>query len=81
MWDNRGMPKRSSKRDDFQNALRVVEEAIGQPLAKNPAAVALGRRGGLKGGIARAAKLTADERKAIAQRAAKTRWAKGKKKV
>jgi hypothetical protein len=43
--------------------------------------VALGRRGGLKGGIARAAKLTADERKAIAQRAAKTRWAKGKKKV
>jgi hypothetical protein len=75
------MPKRSSKKDDFQNALRVVEEAIGQPLAKNPAAVALGRRGGLKGGIARAAKLTPDERKAIAQRAAQTRWAKGKKTV
>ena len=55
-----GMPKRSSKRpDDFQNALRVVEEAIGAKLKKNPAAVALGRRGGLKGGKARASKLTA----------------------
>jgi len=73
------MPNRSSKQDDFQNALRVVEEAIGQPLAKNPAAVALGRRGGLKGGPARAAKLSPNRRKAIAQRAAKTRWAKGKK--
>jgi hypothetical protein len=45
---------------------------------KNPAAVALGRLGGLKGGNARAAKLSADERKEIAQRAAKQRWANRK---
>jgi hypothetical protein len=69
------MRKRSS-RDECQNALRVVEEAIGQPLAKNPAAVALGRRGGLKGGPARAAKLTQEQRTAIAQNAAKERWKK-----
>jgi hypothetical protein len=73
------MPKRSSvKRDDFQNALRTVEEAIGSSLGKNPAAVALGRQGGLKGGKARAKKLTAEQRTAIAQQAAKTRWAKDK---
>jgi hypothetical protein len=41
---------------------------------KNPAAVALGRLGGLKGGKARAAKLTAEERAAIARKAAKRRW-------
>ncbi len=70
------MPKRSSKPDSFQNALRVVEEAIGGQLKKNPAAVALGRRGGLKGGKARAGKLTAAQRKEIAQKAAKARWAK-----
>jgi len=40
------MPKRSSKPDAFQNALRVVEEAIGGQLKKNPAAVALGRAWG-----------------------------------
>jgi hypothetical protein len=71
------MPKRSSKKaDTFQNALRVVEAAIGGQLKKNPAAVALGRRGGLKGGKVRAGKLTAEQRKAIAQKAAKARWAK-----
>jgi hypothetical protein len=42
---------------------------------KNPAAVALGRLGGLKGGNARAAMLSPAERKEIAQRAAKQRWA------
>jgi hypothetical protein len=73
------MPKRSSaKRDDFQNALRTVEDAIGSSLGKNPAAVALGRQGGLKGGKARAKKLTAEQRKAIAQQAAQARWAKDK---
>ena len=41
---------------------------------KNPAAVALGRKGGLKGGAARAKKLTAEERSAIAKKAAKSRW-------
>ena len=45
---------------------------------KNPAAVALGRLGGLKGGKARAEKLSPAERKAIAQRAAKQRWAREK---
>jgi hypothetical protein len=44
---------------------------------KNPAAVALGKLGGSKGGTARAAKLSAEERKTIAQRAAKARWEKG----
>jgi len=41
---------------------------------KNPAAVALGRLGGLKGGKARAAKLSERKRKAIAKKAAKARW-------
>jgi hypothetical protein len=62
------MPKWSSKRDVAQNALRVVEEAIGEPLAKNPAAVALGRRGGLKGGRARAINLTPERRAEIAKK-------------
>jgi hypothetical protein len=43
---------------------------------KNPAAVALGRMGGLKGGKARAASLTPAKRKAIAKKAAKARWGK-----
>jgi hypothetical protein len=71
------MPKRSSKRDTFQNALRVVEDAIGSSLGKNPAAVALGRQGGLKGGKARDAALTPERKKEIAQKAARARWAKG----
>ena len=43
---------------------------------KNPAAVALGKLGGLKGGKARAKNLSASRRRAIAKRAAKARWAK-----
>ena len=43
---------------------------------KNPAAVELGRLGGLKGGKARAAKLTPEQRKEIARKAAKARWDK-----
>jgi hypothetical protein len=43
---------------------------------KNPAAVELGRLGGLKGGKARAEKLSARKRKAIAKKAAKARWEK-----
>lgn len=46
---------------------------------KNPAAVALGRLGGLKGGRARADKLSAKKRKEIAQKAAKSRWSKSNK--
>ena len=45
------------------------------PPAKNPAAVALGRLGGLKGGKARAAKLSPKKRAEIAKNAAKARWA------
>ncbi len=43
---------------------------------KNPAAVALGRLGGLVGGHARAKKLSAKRKKEIAKRAAKVRWSK-----
>jgi len=68
-------------KDFAQNALRVVEISTGAPLRpkeKNPAAVSLGRLGGLKGGRARADKLTDEQRSEIAQRAAKQRWAKVK---
>ena len=71
------MPKRSRKKaeDVNQTAHRVVAEATGKieeqkPAKKNPAAVALGRLGGAKGGKARAASLTPERRKAIAQKAA-----------
>ena len=70
------MPKRSS-RDIDEMAFTVVQRATGQSApspAKNPAAVALGRLGGLKGGKARAAALTKKQRKEIAQAAANARW-------
>lgn len=61
-------------------AFRVVSEATKedapQESDKDPAAVSLGRKGGLKGGKARAAKLTAEERSEIAKRAAAARWRK-----
>jgi hypothetical protein len=47
-----------------------------EPSDKNPAAVALGRLGGLKGGKARAEKLSAKKRKEIASKAARARWDK-----
>lgn len=81
------MPRRSSKskdRDFAVNALRVVEQAIGEhmdgtPLdnpdeGKNPAAVALGKLGGAKGGNARAKRLSSRRRKEIAKKAAEARW-------
>jgi len=46
------------------------------PSEKNPHAVALGKLGGLKGGKARAKKLSAEERKESARKAAKARWSK-----
>jgi hypothetical protein len=46
---------------------------------KNPHAVALGRLGGLKGGKARVAKLTPEERRELARKAVRARWAKAKK--
>ncbi|HLJ79335.1 MAG TPA: hypothetical protein VKT75_18100, partial [Acidobacteriaceae bacterium] len=72
------MQKRSSKMDFAQNALRVVEISTGEALAprkKNAAAVALGRRGGLKGGVARREKLSPERRREIASAAARKRWA------
>lgn len=81
------MPARSSRARDHDfavNALRVVEQAIGKHLdgipledpkaGKNPNAVALGRLGGQKGGKARAARLSAEQRRDIARRAALERW-------
>ena len=75
------MPKRSSKgRDVNVLASAIVQEATGEaPVeesGKNPAAVALGRLGGKKGGKARAAKLTPERRREIAQVAARARWKK-----
>ena len=81
-----GMPKRSSREkqgpeDVNEIAFRVAREAMGEapqekPSGKNPAAVALGRLGGAKGGKARAAKLTPKQRSEIASLAAKARWKK-----
>jgi hypothetical protein len=78
------MPDRSSKRprDVNELAARIVGEAVGdeQPFdpdaGKDPAAVALGRKGGLKGGKARAAKMSPEERTASAKKAAAARWGK-----
>jgi hypothetical protein len=77
------MQNRSSKkpRDVNQLAKAIVDEATGEATAappadtgKDPAAVSLGRRGGLKGGKARAAKLSAKKRSEIARKAARARW-------
>jgi hypothetical protein len=83
-----GMRNRSSNpkrpRDPNQLAKLVVDRGTGngepapEPVEpdKDPAAVALGRKGGLKGGPARAKKLTAEQRSESAKKAAKARWAK-----
>lgn len=84
------MPDRSSKpsRDANQAARRAIdlltesepapteeEERPAKPeREKDPAAVSLGRRGGLKGGKARAEKMTAEERSEVARKAAGARW-------
>lgn len=67
--------------DLSQLAKSIVDQATGQnedtensQPEKNPAAVALGRLGGLKGGIARANSLSPERRKEIAQKAAEKRW-------
>lgn len=79
------MPNRSRKRlpDPNLTAIAIVEAVTGEtlidrpePTAKDPAAVALGRKGGLKGGKARAAKMTPKQRSASAKKAAAARWAK-----
>lgn len=76
------MPKRSSKPRDLNSmAARIVADSTDdEPMpesaddGKNPAAVALGRLGGLKGGKARAEKLTPEQRSEIARKAAQKRW-------
>lgn len=83
------MPNRSSKkrpRDINQLAKFIVDLSTGEAEdtptdvpKKNPAAVSLGRLGGLKGGKARAASLTPAERSAIAKKAAQSRWEKAAK--
>lgn len=83
------MPKRSSikrPRDPNQLAKLIVDMATGEAPphtlvlgGKNPAAVALGRLGGLKGGLARAESLTKKQRAEIARKAAAARWKARKK--
>jgi len=82
------MPEHSSKKPKRPRDLNVLASTIakivteGEPETpasedqKNPHAVALGRLGGKKGGKARAEKLTPEQRKEIAQKAAKARWEK-----
>lgn len=83
MYDDRMAKKKRSATDVNVTAFQILQAATGEPTTtpnkkdqpgKNPAAVALGRLGGLKGGLARAKKLSAKERKAIAKAAAKARW-------
>ncbi len=83
------MPDRSSKpkrpRDTNQLAKSIVDlstgdaEEIDPNEGKDPAAVALGRKGGLKGGKARAKALTPEQRAEIARIAAQARWSKRNK--
>lgn len=84
--------KRKRKADPTQVARFIVETVTGESLSadakpkaaepaqpeKDPAAVALGRRGGLKGGPARAAKMTKKQRSESAKKAAMARWKKTK---
>ena len=58
--------------DRATDEAEIVKKAVSE--GKNPAAVLLGRKGGLVGGRARAEKLTAKQRKDIATKAAKARW-------
>jgi hypothetical protein len=69
--------------DLIQSAFSIVQQSLGEvdtspnEVKKNPEAVSLGRLGGLKGGKARAAALSAEKRSEIAKAAAVARWKKG----
>jgi hypothetical protein len=65
----------ATREEDKKSNKDLKEEPV-----KNPAAVALGRLGGLKGGKARAAKLSPKKRSEIAKKAAAARWGKPKSK-
>ncbi len=74
------MPKPRRPRDPFQLAYQVFQEASGEapqqvPPENTPAAVAI-RRGAAEGGQKRASKLTPEQRREIAQKAARKRWEK-----
>jgi hypothetical protein len=77
------MPNRSGKKQDLNElAFSIVQKLTGQApeekteSKKNPAAVALGRLGGLKGGKARAKKLSKKRLSEIGKKAATKRWSK-----
>ena len=86
------MPKRSTTKGkvvpfrqerDFNQMARAVVEHVeriaDEEPGKNPAAVELGRRGGLKGGKARMASLTHEQRRQLGLKGARSRWGKGKR--
>ena len=74
------MAKKKQSTDINTTAFEILKAVTGEPTTdlpkKNPAAVALGRLGGLKGGKARAEKLSTKKRSEIAKKAAKVRWSK-----
>ena len=81
------MAKKNKRKDIAETARSIVEQATGakltgepldppEPDTRDPAAVELGRKGGLKGGKARAEKLSAERRSEIAKKAAIKRWEK-----
>jgi hypothetical protein len=76
---NKARPPRPKKKQDVADIERADSEGMAQPQGdpprkKNPAAVALGKLGGLQGGKARAKSLSPAKRKAIAKKAAAVRW-------
>jgi hypothetical protein len=70
------MPRDVNLRAKMTLDLMTGEAQVGPEHVKDPAAVELGRKGGLIGGHARAAKLTAEQRSAIAMKAAAARWSR-----
>jgi hypothetical protein len=69
------LPSLSWLDPDKSKALAGITRLVRDVIAgKDPAAIALGRKGGLKGGKARSDKLTAQQRSQIAKRAASARW-------
>ena len=76
------MAKPKRPKDTNQKAKFILDLITGEKEepktneGKNPAAVALGKLGGLKGGVARAESLTPERRKEIAKKAAEKRWNK-----
>ncbi len=81
-WDMVKPARPRRPRDLNQLAAAIMDAATNEAApesvddGKDPAAVALGRKGGLKGGKARAAALTPERRREIAQKAVAARWGK-----